>query len=101
MGKLVRDRIPDIMRTKGLEPDIRVMDQAEYLTSLLDKLLEEAQELKDARPEQRLEEAADVYEVLRGLCSALGFSMDDVAKAATVKREERGGFEQRVWLERW
>lgn len=101
MGKLVRDRIPEIMRAKGLEPDIRVMAEEEYLAGLLDKLLEEASELKDASPEQRLEEAADVYEVLRGLGSVLGFSMDDVEKAAAAKREERGGFEQRIWLERW
>ena len=90
-----RDGTPHHQRERRQEP------REEYLASLLDKLLEEAQELRDASPEQRLEEAADVYEVLRGLGSALGFSMDDVVKAARVKREERGGFEQRVWLERW
>lgn len=101
MGKLVRDRIPEIMRAKGLDPEIRVMEEAEYLAALLDKLLEEAHELKVAPPEHRLEETADVYEVLLGICAALGYSMPEVEAAAAVKRDERGAFEQRIWLERW
>lgn len=101
VGKLVRDRIPDIMRAKGLHPEIRVMEEADFLTGLLDKLLEEAQELKDASPEHRLEEAADVHEVFLSVCAVLGYSVPVVEAAAARKRDERGAFEQRIWLERW
>lgn len=101
MGKLVRDRIPEIMRAGGVEPDTRVLSEDDYLLGLFDKLLEEAHELREAAAEQRLEEAADVYEVLLGLCSALGHTIGDVERAAAAKRAERGGFERRIWLERW
>lgn len=92
MGKLVRDRIPEIMRAKGLEPDTRVLDEQEYLMSLFDKLLEEADELRHAAPAQRLEEAADVYEVLRAITTAMNATVADVVAAAEDKRRDRGGF---------
>ena len=101
MGKLVRDRIPEIMRAKGLEPETRVLDESEYLQSLFAKLLEEAGELRDADVDKRLEEAADVYEVLLATLAALGVTMDDLTRTAEDKRVERGGFADRIWLERW
>ena len=60
MGKLVRDRIPEIIRADGREPEVRVLSATDYLAALNEKLLEEAHELKGAEPESRLEEAADV-----------------------------------------
>ena len=101
MGKLVRDRIPEIMRADGREPDVRVMDDQEYLASLFDKLLEEAEELRQAPPEQRMEEAADVYEVLCAIAASLGIDIDGVRAGADQKRRDRGGFSARIWLERW
>lgn len=102
MGKLVRDRIPEIMRAKELDPDTRVLSQDEYWAALLDKLDEEADELREAgRPEDRLEEAADVYEVLSAITKAIGFSVAELREAADRKRAARGGFEERIWLDRW
>lgn len=101
MGKLVRDRIPEIMRAKELDPETRVLGMDEYWAALLDKLDEEAGELREASPEDRLEEAADVYEVLTAITSAIGFSVAELQEAADLKREARGGFEERIWLDRW
>ncbi|WP_411375740.1 nucleoside triphosphate pyrophosphohydrolase [Arthrobacter sp. MPF02] len=99
MGKLVRDRIPEIMTTAGLSPETRILDSAAYLDSLFAKLVEEAEELRDAAPPRRLEEAGDVLEVFTTLLAALGYSLSDVAAVAAEKREERGGFADRIWLE--
>lgn len=101
MGKLVRDRIPEIMRARGIEPDTRVLEEPEYLHSLFDKLMEEAEELRSADPSDRPEEAADVYEVLLAIATTMGLTMADIAVAAEDKRRQRGGFADRVWLERW
>ena len=101
MGKLVRDRIPEIMRAAGKTPDTRILDQPEYLTSLLDKLVEEAEELRAAAPGHRPKEAADVYEVLTAITATIGTGMPDVERAAAVKAQERGRFDQRIWLEDW
>lgn len=98
MGKLVRDRIPDLIRADGRVPVIRTLDSNEYLAALLDKLVEEAGELRAAEPEHRLAELADVHEVLRALTAHLGIHPEDVTAAAECKRIERGGFDDRLWL---
>lgn len=99
MGKLVRDRIPAIMTSAGLTPDTRILDADAFRDSLFEKLVEEAKELRDASGPQQLEEAGDVLEVFTALLANLGYSFSDVAAVAAVKREERGGFSGRIWLE--
>lgn len=101
MGKLVRDLVPDIIRADGRTPDTRVLDTGEYERALMDKLVEEAVELSAADRESRLEEAADVYEVLQALTVVMGVNLEQVKARADAKRAERGGFEQRLWLESW
>lgn len=101
MGKLVRDLIPDIIRADGRTPDTRVLVADEYEHALLDKLVEEAEELRAADHDSRLEEAADVYEVLQALTVVMGVSLDQVAARADAKRAERGGFGKRLWLDSW
>ena len=53
-GKLVRDKIPQIIRAKGLEPVIYAADPDEYATRLRDKLTEEVGEFlaSDSDPEE-------------------------------------------------
>ncbi|MCU1591964.1 MAG: Uncharacterized protein JWP11_3220 [Frankiales bacterium] len=99
MGKLVRDLIPDLIRRSGREPVVRELNPTEYLVALDNKLLEEAHELRAAAVEDRLEEAADVYEVLTAIARSLGVTIAEVADRADMKRAARGGFEQRLWLE--
>lgn len=101
MGKLVRDLIPEIIRADGRHPVSRTLEPEEYEDALHAKLAEEAAELRDARDGKRLEEAADVYEVLSALVAHHGFTMDEVSETAAEKRSARGGFAGRVWLESW
>lgn len=93
--KLVRDRIPEIMREAGAKPAIVQVPQYGVLPLLRAKLLEEAKELFDAKSHpQIIEELSDVYEVLRETCSRLGITLDDVRLAAEVKRAAKGGFSE-------
>ena len=59
-GKLVRDKIPEIIRSKGVEPITYVADAEEYAARLRDKLAEEVEEFiaSDNDPE----ELADILE---------------------------------------
>lgn len=66
---------------------------------MLDKLVEEALEARRAGPSEVLGELADVYEVLLAICQSRGWSLGAVEQAADAKRVERGGFDQRLWLE--
>ncbi|HEY9291705.1 MAG TPA: nucleoside triphosphate pyrophosphohydrolase [Microlunatus sp.] len=101
-GKLVRDRIPEIIESKGEVPVSRQLTDEEYEPALLSKLFEESQELALAGSRQeRLEEAADVYEVLAAIAAVNGFSLAEVEAAAEQKRAERGGFQKKIWLDSW
>jgi len=63
------------------------------------KLTEEVGEYLDATSEEsRLEELADVLEVIRGLLAEMNLSLDDLLVVADQKCAERGGFKQGVWL---
>jgi predicted house-cleaning noncanonical NTP pyrophosphatase (MazG superfamily) len=97
--KLVRDGIPRIIEEGGGQPFTRVLDRAGYLVALRAKLLEEAEEARAAPGGQLRSELADVLEVLRALAAAHGMSWKDVEAEAARKRGERGGFDQRIFLE--
>lgn len=67
-GKLVRDKIPEIIENSGKEPIIRVLEDTEYKEELLKKLYEEYNEVIEAKTkEETLEECSDVLEVLIAL----------------------------------
>jgi predicted house-cleaning noncanonical NTP pyrophosphatase (MazG superfamily) len=99
MGKLVRDRIPEIIGASGGNAVVRVLAQHEYVDALLAKAVEEASELAEAPSDQRLEEAADVLEVLLAIVALDNRKLDDLVAAAASKRAKRGGFDERLWLE--
>jgi predicted house-cleaning noncanonical NTP pyrophosphatase (MazG superfamily) len=93
-GKLVRDKIPQIIRSKGLEPVIYTAGNDEYDTRLRDKLREEVEEFiaSDSDPE----ELADVLEVVYALAERAGTDRQQLEKLRMAKAEERGGFSDRI-----
>lgn len=100
-NKLVRDRIPEIIRDNGEEPVIRVLDDSEYRVELETKLGEEYHEvLGTTTSSDRIEELADMVEVIMALAEVEGKTFDDVLDVAKKKREKRGGFVEKIYLER-
>ena len=99
MGKLVRDGIPALIRASGSEPITRVLDDEAYAHALHQKLLEEAEELRVTQGDERLQELADLHEVLLAISHLYGFDFAQILHAAKLKREERGGFGSRFFLE--
>jgi predicted house-cleaning noncanonical NTP pyrophosphatase (MazG superfamily) len=93
-GKLVRDRIPEIIRAEGLEPVIYKADAAEFGARLRDKLQEEVAEFiaSDNDPE----ELADILEVLYALAEHTGTSRQQMEKLRATKADKRGGFAERI-----
>ncbi len=99
-SKLVRDRIPEIIRKKGGVPESRILDQVEYLAELKRKFQEELGEYLAAEtPEERLEEMADIFEVITALNEAEGRNIEMVVAVQKKKRDERGAFKERIFLE--
>jgi len=95
-GKLVRDRIPDIIRAQGREPVARSLDDSAYIEALRTKLHEEATEYTESAA---VEELADILEVLYALAETHKVSMADIEMIRLAKRAERGGFALRLFLE--
>ena len=100
-NKLVRDRIPEIIESKGEKPITRILDADEYKKELEIKLNEEYKEmLETSTSEDRIEELSDILEIVRALASLENKTLDDVIKVADEKSVKRGGFEQRIFLEK-
>jgi predicted house-cleaning noncanonical NTP pyrophosphatase (MazG superfamily) len=97
--KLVRDQIPAIITAGGGQPVTRILDDAGYEAALRAKLLEEAHEAQAAPDGQLASELADVLEVLQALAAAHHMSWEDIVSEADRKRAERGGFDDRIFLE--
>lgn len=99
-GKLVRDRIPDIIRVSGRHAAVRHLVGDELIASLGAKLCEEGQEVAEAigHREKLIEELADVHEVISALMSAAGIERSEVVAAAKKKAMERGCFDTGAFL---
>ncbi|SFC51237.1 nucleoside triphosphate pyrophosphohydrolase [Clostridium uliginosum] len=93
--KLVRDKIPDIIKADGKQCEIEIAPKEERYKLLEVKLNEEVNEFLE---DKNLEELADVMEVLFGLADALGYSEEELLKVRDKKREERGGFKEGIVL---
>ena len=94
-NKLVRDKIPEIIKKSGKEPLIRIAEEREYEDFLVKKLYEELDELAEAR---NAEEIADIFEVLQALARSLGYSWQEIEKTAEKKKTQRGGFKEKIVL---
>lgn len=94
-NKLVRDRIPEIIRAQGEEPCVRVLEQEEYTACLVAKLDEEVCEFHRDR---NLEELADILEVVYALADDLGSTRQELERIYDCKHESRGGFRKRTFL---
>ena len=99
-NKLIRDRIPEIIENKGEKPIISILDDMSYKKELEKKLYEEYLEVIEANGEERLEELADMLEVLKALIKLEGKNLDDVIAIADNKNIKRGAFEKKIFLEK-
>ncbi|WP_293337946.1 MULTISPECIES: nucleoside triphosphate pyrophosphohydrolase [unclassified Microcoleus] len=97
-NKLVRDRIPEIIRQSGNECETAVLSDEEYRQALRQKLIEEATEVAEADGENLIEELADLYEVIDALMASYGISENCILNAQAKRRENRGGFAQKIML---
>lgn len=97
--KLVRDKIPEIIEANGEIPIIRKLDDVEYKQELEKKLYEEYLEVIDSSCSNRIEELADMIEVIKYLAKLEDKTLEDVIDVARDKAEKRGTFDKKIYLE--
>jgi predicted house-cleaning noncanonical NTP pyrophosphatase (MazG superfamily) len=96
-NKLVRDKIPEIIKSKGKHPVIHTASNEEYLISLNKKLLEEVSEYKKS---EKPEELADLMEVIYAIGAVLGVSEKELDEIRANKARVRGKFLDKIILEK-
>ena len=100
-NKLVRDNIPDIIEKNNEVAVTRILEDKEYLLELYKKLHEECIEVEMAKnKEELIMELADVYEVLLAVMLYNDINLEEVEACALIKRNKRGSFSKRIYLEK-
>ncbi len=97
-NKLVRDKIPMIIEADGHTPVFRELSDKEKPAAAFNKVCEEAAELRESRGD--LGEFADVHTAFEAAVQASGYTMEQIKQAATKKTEQRGGFDNWIFLEK-
>jgi len=94
--KLIRDKIPEIMKNEGKNPTFYVADEKKFYKLLRNKLQEEVTEFLESNS---IEELADILEVMYALCTTKGITMENLERIRLEKRKKRGAFIKRFVLE--
>ncbi|ANE45255.1 phosphoribosyl-ATP pyrophosphohydrolase [Paenibacillus swuensis] len=98
-NKLVRDLIPQIINNSGKTYNTRILDNAEYVVELRNKLGEELNEYLEAGTDlESLEELADLLELVHALTAVHGSTPQQLEQLRQAKAEKRGGFNDRIFL---
>ena len=94
-NKLVRDNIPDIIKSNGHRCTTSIISDESFLELLDMKLYEE---LAEYQADKSQEELADMLEVMMSIAEARGYNWDNILAIQQKKRIERGGFSKKIVL---
>jgi len=95
-NKLVRDKIPEIIKNKGSVPISHIASGNEYWQKLKEKLQEEVNEFLE---DENNEELADILEVIYAICDFKKIGKDELELLRKKKAKERGGFKNKIILD--
>ena len=99
-NKLVRDNIPKIIKSQGGNAKTRELSKEEFISALKEKLIEEANEVKNAKTlEEEKEELADVLEIVINLIKANEIDTNELEMIRTKKNDKNGSFNKRIFME--
>lgn len=93
--KLIRDKVPEIMKADGKNPQTHIAGDEEFKRLLIAKLVEEALEYK-LKPSA--DELGDILEVVNALALQYG-GFENVDEVRKKKTSERGNFSKRIVLD--
>lgn len=98
-NKLCRDLVPEIVRSKGFECEVREMEDAEYERELIRKVFEEASGVSNhSGRESLLKELADLVITLEAVAAQFQITDEELDAAVDKSLTEKGGYEDRLYL---
>jgi predicted house-cleaning noncanonical NTP pyrophosphatase (MazG superfamily) len=95
-NKLIRDKIPEIVKQKGKTPVTHIATDEEYKQKLYEKLKEETEEFLE-KPSN--EELSDILEVIESICKLNNINMEELEILRKKKAKERGSFNNHIILD--
>lgn len=100
MKKLVRDKIPEIIKNKWEKCNYYIASEVEYNSELFKKLQEEALEVSETKNKDELvEELADIIEVIKTISNMNNINEKDIEKIRLSKKEKKWWFNKKYILE--
>ncbi|HEX8763434.1 MAG TPA: nucleoside triphosphate pyrophosphohydrolase [Candidatus Saccharimonadales bacterium] len=99
LSKLVRDKIVDHQIKSGAKPSFRKLDPLEHKQELINKIIEEAQEILHSDSGQVAAEIADVQQALDDLKELCGLTDDEIMAAQKEKNDKNGAFKQGYFID--
>ena len=96
LPKLVRDKIPEIAEENDHDPRYYEAEQPEIRERILDKICEEALELRE---DGSIEELKDLLEVIEKYIQISDIDRETLEEMKSEKRSDRGRFEKNYVLE--
>jgi len=94
-NKAIRGKIPEIIQKDGYSCNVKTLSDEEYLIEIEKKLSEEVTEYQN---DKNPEELADILEVIYRIAKLRGISQEELENIRIKKFEERGGFEENLFL---
>lgn len=99
-NKLVRDSIPEIIKSNGKSPKIKTLTKDDFIIELKNKLIEESNELKSAKSNiEVINEIVDILEIVDSIVLFYKIDRKEINLQKILKKKKRGGFAKKIYLE--
>ncbi|MEW9577933.1 nucleoside triphosphate pyrophosphohydrolase [Bacillus toyonensis] len=94
--KLIRNKIPKIIKAKGKTPITRILPEDEYIKELCKKTGEELTEYIEAKTKH--DKLSDLLELINALAEHEGTTLEEINNLRKNKAKERSIFQNRTFL---
>ncbi|MDK2904537.1 MAG: hypothetical protein PWP16_1357 [Eubacteriaceae bacterium] len=94
-NKLVRDKIPQIIKDSGRTCEYKVLGDSEIKDALKEKLIEKAQIFSNKPSEDEL---SDIYELLNAIVETYDYEPLHIDYLKLQNKENKGTYSNRVYL---
>jgi predicted house-cleaning noncanonical NTP pyrophosphatase (MazG superfamily) len=98
-NKLVRDKIVENQIASGAKPHYHVLSNEQHKIELVNKIIEETQEITKANRKDVAAEIADVQQAIDDLKEKFGLTDTDIAKAQKAKNKKNGPFKKGIYVD--
>jgi predicted house-cleaning noncanonical NTP pyrophosphatase (MazG superfamily) len=94
-NKLVRDKVPEIIRASGRTCEYKILGKSEIKNALKDKLLEKAQVFMNSPSEDEL---SDIYELLDTIVEEFEYEPLHIDYLKIQNKENKGTYAEKMFL---